>query len=261
MKGLIFKELYLSRKLRIIDLCVFAMLVIISVLVKLSTLYGNIGHLPEGSVENVNAFMFTFLGFAITPVALTAGQLTNCVSEDEKSRFRIYSRTLPVTEKQAVGAVYILNLISLGVCTLVSFVMYFVALAMYGRDFKAKHLIVIVGINAAIFMLVHLKVSLNYLVRNPKKAAGIFSVVCMALYLGVGFGFMGLMDRHVSKYGYDLGDDEIPDEVMNSFFRETLMDPFRWLADNAWWLVPTVVAGLCVLSYFLSVRGLKRRDG
>ncbi|MBR4622188.1 MAG: ABC-2 transporter permease [Ruminococcus sp.] len=261
MKGLIYKELYLSRKLRIIDLCVFLLLLIMSVLVKLSALYGNIGHLGEASVRGVNGFMFYFLAFTITPVALTLGQMTNTVAEDEKSRFRIFSRTLPVTEKQAVGAVYILNLISLGCCILVNFVMYFAALAMFGGDFKAKDLITIVGINAVLYMLMHFKVALNYLIRNPKKAAGIFALICTAIYFGIAEGIMGLMDRHVSKYGYDLGSDDIPDEVMNSFYKETLMEPFKWLADNAWWLLPTVVLGLCVLSYFLSVKGLKRRDG
>lgn len=257
MKGLIYKELYLSRKLRIIGLLLYLLLLIFAVLVKLSIVYGNLGHLDEGAQKGAASAAFYLMTFGL-PLVLYASQFNCQIASDEKAHFRNYSFTLPVTEKQIVSSVYILNLIMLGSVTVISFVNYMLACLIYDRDLKPMYLIYILGIGGIIFTLTHGRYTLFYRFRNEKKANTMFTVICMVIYFGIAFGFVGWMNSYIEKQGYTLGDD-LPDEVMSGFWKEELLSPVKWLEANGWWVVILAIVGLSVLFWAISIKALKRR--
>lgn len=262
MKGLVFKELYLSRKTRIIDLVSAAGVVLICVLVRLSALYGNIGRLPEASIENAMKLTYYFMVFG-TAVVLFAGQFATAVKQDEKSGWRAFSHTLPVTEKKIVGSVYILNALSLAVCTLLSWLVLFAADAVFDRGHEPKFMLYLFGIGCAVFLFSHAGKAVNYLIRDEKKASGIITLAALVIYFGSFFGIEKWLESYsIKKTGTSIFDEsgsDASDGIMIGFYREELLGKLQWLGDNSWWLIPTVVLGLCALFYFLSVKGLGRR--
>lgn len=257
MKGLIIKEFYLSRKLRIIGLLLYLLLLIFAVLVKLSILYGNLGHLNEGAQKGAENAVFNLMAFGL-PLVLYASQFNCQIASDEKAHFRTYSFTLPVTERQTVSSVYVLNLIMLGAVTVISWLNYGLACLVYDRTFEPMYLIYILGIGGIIFTFSHGRYTLFYRFRNEKKANTFFTVICMAIYIGADFGIMGWINSYIEKQGYSIGDD-LPNEVMEGFWDEELKRPLQWIDNNGWWVIILAIVGLSVLFWYLSVRALKRR--
>ena len=131
MKGLIYKELFLSIKFRIISLSAYALLFIMCVLVRISSVCGNVADMEGRDMLLSTIFQVMALGL---PFILYASAFTVQVLNDEKCRFRQYSHTLPLTEKQIVGSVYLLYLILFVAATLAGWVNYFIACAIFGED-------------------------------------------------------------------------------------------------------------------------------
>ena len=258
MKGLILKELWLSKKLRIIGLVLYLFFLIFAVLVKLSLLYGNMGHLNAGAQKNAADLTATVMIFAF-PLLLYSSQFTCQIVSDGKCRFRTYSYTLPVTERQIVSSVYILNLISLGAMTVLSWLNYGLACLIFDRKFEAVYLIYIFAIGCVTFTIAHGRYVLHYRFRNEKKANGIFSAICTAIYFGAAFGMFGWMNSYIEDQGYSLSDD-IPESVMDGFWKDELLGVVKWLDKNGWWLVIVLIVGLCTLFWQLSIKALRRRD-
>lgn len=258
MKGLILKELWLSKKLRIIGLLIYLLMFIFAVLVKLSLLYGNLGHLNEGAQKNAADLTTAVMTFGF-PLLLYSSQFSCQIASDEKCRFRLYAHTLPVTEKQIVSSVYILNLISLAVMTLLSFANYGLTCAIFDREFKPMYLIYILAIGGGMFTFTHGRYTLFYRFRNVKKATTVFTVICMGLYFGVAGGFMLWTNSYVEKRGHSLGDNS-GEAVLDDFWKEELQRPLLWLESNGWWVLILLMVGLSLLFWRLSIRALKRRD-
>ena len=111
MRGIIFKELYISRKKIYISIATYFFLTLLCVLVKMSAEFGNIRLLDKEAVENTLNIAFYFFVFGL--LFVFTGLLVNNVSADLKSHWSIYQRTLPFTERQLVGAGYITNAVVL----------------------------------------------------------------------------------------------------------------------------------------------------
>ncbi|MBR6103001.1 MAG: ABC-2 transporter permease [Ruminococcus sp.] len=258
MKGLILKEFWLSRKLRIIGLLLYLLFLIFTVLVKLSIVYGNLGHLDEAAQKNVADTAAAVMVFGFT-LMLYSSQYSCQIAADGKCRFRSYSFTLPVSERQIVSSVYILNLISFGAMTVLSFVNYGLSCLIFDREFKPIYLIYILAIGGVSFVFNHGRYVLLYRFRNEKKANAIFTVICTAIYFGIMLGFTGWTSSYLEKQGYSMGDD-LPDGVMDGFWKDELMHPVKWFEDNGWWVLIALIIGLSCLFWALSIRALKRRE-
>ena len=269
MKGLMLKELYLTRKLRIIGAVVWFVMIVFFVLVRLSALYGNIALLDEKSVENINSIAYYGLVFGGT-IILYAMQFTNCVLSDEKSGFRIYEHTLPVSETKIVGAMYLVNLAAFGIVTVINLLTYFMANAVFDRSFDAEYLLYIPAIGCVEYLMVHLIAVVNYNIRSAKKASAVKCALGMGLYLLVAFGFFTWMNSYSEKIiGFSMLTDEAQKNarleelglsdtgLMYHFFKDEVSPALEALKYNCLWIAPLLIAAC----YFLSVRGLKRRGG
>lgn len=272
MKGLMLKELYLSRKLRIIGAAVWFIVILLCVLVRLSALYGNIALLGEGSAENVDNVAWRVMVFG-GALILYSVQFTNSASSDEKSGFRVFEHTLPVSEEKVVGAVYLTNLCAFVIVTAVNYITALSACLLFDRSFDPMFLVSIPGIGCAAYLFVHFKAAMNYYIRNPKKSQTVFTLFCMGLYFGGFFGFTRWFTSYTERFGVQAGMSEAEldavleaqgltqDRIMINFFKEEIMGAVNWFGHNAWWLVPVIVGGVTALCYFISVKGLKRRGG
>lgn len=260
MKGLIYKELFLSIKFRVISLSVYSILFIMCILVRISSVCGNIANM-EGRDMLLNS-IFNVMALGL-PFVLYASAFTAQVLNDEKCRFRQYSHTLPLSEKQIVGSVYLLYLLLFAATTLISWVNYFIACGIFGEDTDLKYLlyIAIIGLFVLIGSCVHL--SNTYRFRSPKICAAIVAVVCIVCYLGAGFGFLGLMYLYYKDKEYDLfaeegSEKEVPDAMFNDFANDFSAN-IRWIGTHFWWLFILVGAAVVYLSFRRSVKALERR--
>ena len=272
MKGLMLKELYITRKYRTVVLVVYLVLIMLCILVKLSAVYGNIAKLAEGGAENVSSVMYYIMVFG--GAVLLFSTITDCIIPDEKSGFRVYEHTLPVSERKIVGAVYLTNLCFLGAAAVIAYINLALANLIFDREFNAKYLLYILAIGSVFYAVKTVQETVTYRVRKPKVASAVTNALFMLLYLGAGFGLMNWMDSYYRSYGIELyGTDEAQREaalealgisdgqVMTRFFQDKVMEKVRWFGDNIWWLAPTVLLGLTAAGYFLSVKALKRRGG
>ena len=272
MKGLMLKELYLSRKLRIIGIAVWFVVILFCVLIRISALYGNIALFGEESAKNAETIAWAIMVFGES-LLLYSMQFTNSADADEKSGFRVYEHTLPISEKKIVGAVYLTNLCAFAAVTAVNYITALSACLLFDRSFDPMYLVYILGIGCLAYMLVHFKAALTYMMRNPKKGQMIFTIFCMGIYFGGAFGFMNWFTGYYGRFGVDSGMSEAEKDavleaqgltetsVMNDFLNNEVMGVVRWFGSNAWWLVPVIVGGVTAVCYYLSVRGLKRRGG
>ena len=269
MKGLMLKELYLTRKLRIIGAVIWFVIIVFCMLVRLSALHGNIALLDEKIAENACETAYYILVFGGT-IILYAMQFTNCVLSDEKSGFRIYEHTLPVSETKIVGAMYLVNLAAFGIVTVINLLTYFMANAVFDRSFDAEYLLYIPAIGAAAYLISHLFSALNYCIRSSKKASAVKCVIGMGVYLLAAFGFFTWMNSYSEKItGFSMVTDEAQKNarleelglsdtgLMYHFFKDEVLPALEALKYNCLWIAPLLIAAC----YFLSVRGLKRRGG
>ena len=272
MKGLMLKELYLTRKYRIVVLAVYLVLIFLCILVRLSAVYGNIAKLSEGIAENVSSVMYYIMVFG--GAVLLFSTFTDYVIPDEKSGFRVYEHTLPVTEKSIVGAVYMTNLCFLGGATLVAYINLLIANLIFGMEFNAKYLLYIFAIGCVMYVVRTIQEAITYRVRKPNVAAMVMTLMFTLLYLGAAFGLNRWMNSYYNSYGIDIYEmDEAQREaaldalgigegqIITRFFQDEVMRVARWFGDNIWWLAPTVLLGITALSFFISVKALKRRGG
>ena len=111
MKGIIFKEFYISRKRIYISIATYLFLTLLCILVKLSASFGNIRLLDKEAVDSTVTITFYFFVFGL--LLSISGMLVNNVCSDLKSHWSIYQRTLPFSEKQIVSAAYISNVVVL----------------------------------------------------------------------------------------------------------------------------------------------------
>ena len=260
MKGLMLKELYLSKKTAVIGLVTYFITFVMFVLVKLSILYGNIGKLSDKTIMIVEKDMYYIMPLALAFI-LYVTVMTNNTKSDEISKWRRYAYTLPLSEKQIIGSSYIYNAFGFAGATVINFIVYFIALALYGINFDYWMLFIILGIGALAFIILCLnKLFILFFKGNSKKATTLLCCIYMGLYFGIAFGFSMYLDHFLESRGYKLDDNgEWPDEATAelNLHLSKIADTVK---DNLWWSVPLILIILGVLLYVLSVKALKRRE-
>lgn len=259
MKGLIIKEFWLSLKYRIIVASAYALLLLLCILVRLSYLYGNIQRMKGKDMVSNSIFIIMALGL---PAVLYLASFSHQIYNDEKCRFRQFSVTLPLSAKDIVTAEFISYLISFGAATVISWLNYFLACAVYGKDIDLKYLLYILIFGAIFYVFACFNLALAYRLRNSKKAIAIQIFFCMFLYFGGAFGFIALMKSYFKKRGYDLfsenyEDDAVPDSLMTEFMQD-MTDKLKWVCETFWWFFIIVGAALVYFSYRRSIRSFER---
>ena len=246
MKGLIFKELYISRKRFYIAAASYFSLLVMCILVKLSAAHGNIGLLDGEAVIHVENVTFYLAVFGL--LMAVAGFVVNNAESDKTTHWDIYRRTIPFTEKQIVGSVYLSNAITLGFALAVHTFFSLVVCAVFGEDFKPWFFFTFLSFGLFIYLINSFNLFCQYRFRDPKKSKLVYTAVCFSIYFGVcnALAFAMLLK---SPKG---------DPAENEQFLKDTAKSFVSFLKNYAWILPVVCVVLIAVLFFASVRACAR---
>ena len=265
MKGIIFKELYISRKRIYISIATYFFLTLLCVLVKMSASFGNIRLLDKESVDG--ALNITFYFFVFGLLFTFTGCVVNNVSSDLKSHWSIYQRTLPFTEKQIVGAAYISNAAMLLVLFVFHTLMTAIMCVIFNKQFQGYYICIFLVASLLIFLGNALIMFAFYRFRDSKKAALFYSAVFVILYLSIELAFISRGTYYQTKGKQDAerlaelqglpADTYSPDTLMINYVKEDIHSLANFF-QNYWWLIALIIAAVIALLFFASVKALAR---
>ncbi|MBQ8119695.1 MAG: ABC-2 transporter permease [Ruminococcus sp.] len=266
MKGLIFKEIYLTRKKIYISLGIYFFLMLICVLVKLSAVHGNLRLLSEEAVKNTTNITF-YLAIFGTMLALS-GFVADNINSDIVSRWSDFQRSTPMSEKQVVSAAYISTGIMLLSMLVVHILMTLMLCAVFGETFHAYFVLVFIAFAFLTFIMYIFRLFCFYRFRQQKKAQFVFTATFFCLYLVFCFVLFGRVfiyqDRAKAEYeafsekmGVPADNFDLNSMDLTKYVKEDFIAVKDFLISY-WWIFAILLITLAVVLYFVSVNALKR---
>ena len=254
MKGLIYREFYLSRKPILMMLLAYVIFVGMLSLVIISTYAGNLAQDPEAPLmrDSFYSQMYIYAGF-IALIGVTYGH-NDIIEKDYKSRWQLYSYTLPVNEKKIIASKFIVRggLLLTGFLLAVLAEIIFAAAAK--RSASPEHFK-----NILLMLMLYGLVCVGDIpfmlrMKSQAKAAAvgiaIFTPVMAALIYGT-YKFI--------KYCVAEGKRLYPDMDSELAVKKVAMPYITKCCDIAMWIAPFFLVAVVVLCYFWAVKELKRR--
>ena len=246
MKGLIFKDIYISRKRFYIGTAIYLSWLMMCILVKLSAAHGNLRLLGDEVVKHVENVTFYVALFGL--MMDIAGFVVNNAESDKTTRWDIYRRTIPYTEKQIVGSVYLSNAITIGSALAVHTFFSLVVCAVFGEDFKPWFFFTFLSFGLFIYLINSFNMFCQYRFRDPKKAKLVYTAVLFIIYFGVCVGLM------IALASTAPGDDPVKTE---QFLKDTGKSFISFLKNYAW-TIPVICIILIAVLFFASVKAYAR---
>ena len=251
MRGLIYKEFILSRKNWFIWLGIAAGFIAIETMLMLSTYYGNLAKMND--VEEQRTVFFSLFLIIVSVIFVGAFGDNGVIESDYKTKWYMFGYTLPVSEyRQAAVKI---GKIAFGTVAGTIFSLLNLALLYALTDIKHEKLYVYYIAAVALgFLLVNcISVPLSIRFRKEKIAFMILSVIYAVLM----FAAYGLIDHYTEslkeKYS-GLSEEQFDDAVTS----QMLADAKKLLLTFGWTMPLIIIAALTV-SYFCTVRAMKRR--
>lgn len=254
MKGLIYREFYLSRKAVITMFFVYFMFVLTLSLVMISTYAGNLAKDPEADemCEYLYSQMYIYAGF-IAIIGVVYGH-NDIIEKDYKSHWQLYSYTLPADEKTIIRSkfIYRITLIALGaLLALLADVIFSIAA---GKPLSMSHFknIIVMVFGYSIVCFSDIPIMLRFKTQGKAAAVGMAIVTpIMAVVMYGGYKFIKFCYAEGKKLYPDMDTDVSMKKVALSYIM-----PYR---DAAVWIAPVAAVAAAVLFYFWAVKELKRR--
>lgn len=254
MKGLIYRELYLSRKPIYMMLLAYVVFVGMLSLVIISTYAGNLANDPEAPQmrDYLYSQMYIYAGF-IALIGVTYGH-NDIIEKDYKSKWQLYSYTLPVNEKKIIASKFIVR----GGLLLAGFLLAVLAEVVFAVSAKKsvspehfKNILLMLMLYGFIcvgdipFML---------RMKSQAKAAAVgvavFTPVLAALFYGT-IKFVKFCTREGRRL--------YPDMDSDAAIKKVAMPYITKCRDIAMWIAPFLLVAAVVICYFWAVKELKRR--
>ena len=251
MRGLIYRELYLGRKVYITGILTVVLFIFFGTLIRLSMLYGNLADLEEETYYTID--LMSYYVFSYFPVALLfatfAGDGGVSIS-DYKSKWCLFTYSLPITEQQLakvkftikVGFMLLSFLFGIGNLAL------FAALGGRTVDGNSMKILLIIMMFVSVVSAVVTPLTLKY--KSEKAVYLRMGIVAFLLYIGLGLSLGKWMMNFQKEHPLMMPDDIV----------DTIME---WLArwrDILAVLSPFVTIIVLFLGYLLTVRQLKKRE-
>ncbi len=264
MKGLIFKEIYLTRKKIYISLGIYFFLMLLCVLVKLSAVHGNLRLLSEEAVRNTTTITFYLAVFG-TLLALS-GFVADNINSDIVSRWSNFQRSTPMTEKQVVSAAYVSTGLMLLSMLVIHILMTLMLCAVFGETFHAYFILVFFAFAFLTFIMYAYRLFCFYRFRQQKKAQFVFTATFFCLYLAVCFAIIGRLLAYQEKAKAENPQLDVEtglsSEALNNMdILKYLKEDFNAVKDlfiSYWWILAVLLIALAVVLYLVSVNALKR---
>ncbi len=260
MKGLIYRELYLSKKSYISGFVTFLMIFLIGLLFRLSTEYGNLASLAkfEGdvfrTVDIITYYESLYVPSAVIFFAMMAEH--GVIIADFKSKWNTFAYTFPVREERTVFVKYLILVCSMLVGFILSILNALIICGISDRPFTfgiVKNILIImmcILINQAINIPLLMKL------RSKAKSDMVFTIAFAILL----FVFSKFIKEIFTKIFSEFSDIENMTEsevweLLRNFIQGIIN--FR---DKVFLFVPIVIIAVLSSGYYASVRILKGRE-
>lgn len=254
MKGLIYRELYLAKKSYFTGLFVTISVMIVGILVRLSTLYGNLAKLDEEAfritdIYTYNIFMYLPLIAAMCTFMTDSGIIIG----DSKCRFGVFAYTLPVSDVQLAAVKYVILIGSALASVVLGILNAAIICGISGKALSAgimKIILIIAAIHIFYFSL-----SIPLLIGFKVKAAadalslGLVGIVVLIMWLN-----MDRLREWIGQFTDESG--EIADAEL---FMEQVTEKAAAIRDIAAEIAPFVIILSLAAGFAATVILYKRR--
>ncbi len=246
MKGLIYKDIILSKKFYIIAFLYCMIIDIIAVLMRISMICGNLANNEEvlNSLTR-NMYIFHYVPCLILLIAFSSDSGT--IFSDINSGWMRFCNTTPVTSSQTALSKMLSKLIVLSFAYIVCMIYISVFCIVGGEQLSFELISTITGMFFLALSFAYISIALSYFFS---KRQTVELIMCSA---GLIASFL-LTSSMILKLDTMEGVSE--DFDLLDFFRTELswIRPYFLLAAFGIFIITSVVC------YFLSVNGLQRRD-
>ena len=238
MKGLLYKQLVLSRKSLLLSVSMLAVFLLAEALVLVSLRVGNLARF-EDAVEIEEALYNLFLLLATAMAFGTCISDHDAVSADYSCKWNMFSYTIPVRAETIALAKILWMAGGYLIGGAVAFLNYFVLLMSSGRAFDINEVWMMFGIGLFFTISECIRVPLVYRFKSSAVANGIvLGIMCVVTVIIM-----------IAVNVYDLPDLS-PDVIA-----EILDDVFKTVG----FAMPLAAIAAFIVSYIATVRTIKRK--
>ena len=254
MKGLIYREFYLSRKSVLLMLLVYVLFVLMLSLVMISTYAGNLAKDPEADemCEYLYSQMYIYAGF-IAIIGVTYGH-NDIIEKDYRSHWQLYSYTMPVDEKTIIRSKFFYR----GILILFGFLLAVLADAIFsiaaGKPLSVSHFKNILILLFGYGMLCMSDIPMMLRCKTQGRAAAVIMPVLIPIMAGFSYCSYKFL-----KFCYAEGKRLYPGMETDVSMKKVAYSYILPYRDVAVWILPFVAIAVIVLCYFWAIKELKRR--
>lgn len=255
MRGLIYRELYLARKNYIFGMVSYLMFLLFGVLVRISMLHGNLAKLSEdtyNSVDKSTYYIFTFLPALLLFFALMGEG--GVIVSDYKSKWNLYSYTLPVSEKKQAAVKYCIKAAAMFISLLLSIINAAVIGALCGKGLDIRMIKYILVIMFVVTVISCAATPMYVKYRSSNAVTLRIIGVCIALYAIVIVSIIKYMQSFMNNHS-DMDPDAVMELFVHDFFESACKFKDMFVA-----VIPVIIVAAFALGFYFTVRLLKRRE-
>ena len=247
MKGLLYKEFYLSKKTYLLFMGLTLMMGLLGALICLSMVSGNLQPMAEDDPTMLSVYttLFTYLPFTLSLISVVG--INHSIYDDYTSKWMVYSYTLPVKAKKAIGARYLAGIIVFAFCLLYGIFHGWIlsCITKISLTFSMFQNMVVILILATFIFSLLLPMGLKYKTANKVSARCVF--------VGVTLYFVS-MALFLKKYGDDAGDIALEQDM------KYLLKLYRTIRSILIPLAPFIILAILGCSLLISIRIYERRE-
>ena len=254
MKGLIYREFYLSRKAVAFMLLAYIIFVVMITMIIISTYAGNLAKDSENA--EIRSYLLTQMylyAALIGMLGCTYGH-NDLIEKDYKSKWQLYSYTLPVSEKKII-----LSKLTVRITLLLSgFVLAIIAEFIFSTAGKVpvstehiKNILVILFVYGSMCII-----DIPYMIIMKTQNKGVaFALIWTApLMAGIMYGAYKFTNFCTSEAKRLYPDMEVDAGIM-----KVAMPYLTKWRDIFLWAGPFILIGIVIITYFWGIKELKRR--
>lgn len=246
MKGLLFKEFYLTRKVYLGFLGLFVGLASLGILVCLSMICGNLQSIRTENPGEMQMYfqMFAYASLAIPVIAVTAGE--ESIYKDYASGWMKYCYTLPAAAKKMVGVRYLMTtiiavislILGIGNAGIMSLILQLPITAE-----MLKNMLVILLV-AMLYTFCGIPMAFKFKTRQATQSK-VGAVMMIAYIVVAGYLFKKTI--------------QLEGEAFDKYMTNMMMKAAN-IRDVCLLLAPVFMPALFALSFFLSIKLYQRRE-
>lgn len=251
MRGLIYKELILSKKNFLVMGGMALGFLAIEVMLFLSTYYGNLAKMDDVEDQRVVFFMLFLLVMSVIFFGIFGD---NGVTEsDFKTKWYMFGYTLPVSEYK-LAAVKIGKIFLGTVAGLILSLLNLVLLCgLSGEKMSKAYVYYMLAVGFGFLLINCITMPMIYRFRKEKTAFLVLTV----LYAVVMSAVMVLMKNFTESF--PAKHPEIPEEQMDDAVSEAMLNILKSFIAHWGWTIPMLIAAVTAAGYLFTVRAMKRR--